>query len=331
MLFARNLTRYALWTSVLCSLAVSQADAQVSALTFTYASFSVPGAVSLGVESINGAGTVSGYYSDASGNTRGFLLPSGGMLATLIDPGDTNTPGYTQANQITQNGTVFGEFNDAANFVYSGFIYKNGSYTTYTVPGQPSGTTTGLYGGNDSGGVCGFVFPPPYTVSSAFVGRSNNPSLYQINGAQISECIAMNSLGSTVGIYVDSVGTYHTWVMNPFGKISFIDVPGAAITPGAAPCLSGPVAGTVGLGINDLGEVSGHFWDSSYNEHGFLLTATGKFYQLDVPGAYQTAGGGLNNRGNIVGHYVLNVPPPSNHPALDVSSCSLFGFIATTK
>jgi len=38
------------------------------------------------------------------------LLPSGGTPETLIDPGDTGSPGFTQANQISQTGTVFGEF-----------------------------------------------------------------------------------------------------------------------------------------------------------------------------------------------------------------------------
>lgn len=79
------------------------------------------------------------------------------------------------------------------------------------------------------------------------------------------------------------------------GELTDITVPGASTTPGY---------GTVLLGLNNFGWVSGHFWDSSNNEHGFVRAPWGKFYQIDVPGAQQTGGGGLNDEGVVVGHYV---------------------------
>ncbi len=323
MLFARTMLTSALWASALGSLAVSQCAAQEVSVSFTYSSFSVPGAVNLGVQSINDGGTVAGYFTDSVGDTRGFVLPPIGTAETLIDPGDTGSPGYTQANQITQTGTVFGEFYDDATTTYSGFIYKSGrsgSYTTYNVPGQPQYTTTGLYGGNDLGGLCGFVFPPPYSTVSAFVSQNGTAALYQIEGSTSSECYAMNALGAAAGTYTDSAGVYHGWVMSPKGVITAINVPIAASYLGTAPCVTGMVAGTVVLGINDLGDVSGHFWDVNFNQHGFLMTANGTIYQLDVPGAYQTAGGGLNNRRNVAGHYVTNS-----------DNCALTGYIATAR
>jgi hypothetical protein len=68
-------------------------------------------------------------------------------------------------------------------------------------------------------------------------------------------------------------------------------------------------------GINNLGDVSGHFWDTSYNEHGFVRSHTGKFTQIDYPGAYQTGGGKLNDFGEVVGHYTD-------------TSCNASGYIA---
>ena len=111
MLSARPTLSRILRTAAVCGLGVSQCLAQAGpTLSFTYTSFSVPGAVLLGVESVNDAGAISGYFGDSTGDTRGFLLPSGGTPETLIDPGDTGSPGFTQANQISQTGTVFGEF-----------------------------------------------------------------------------------------------------------------------------------------------------------------------------------------------------------------------------
>ena len=58
------------------------------------------------------------------------------------------------------------------------------------------------------------------------------------------------------------------------------------------------------MGVNDLGMISGHFFDSSLNEHGFVRLPNGVFLQIDVPGAAQTGGGGLNDLGLVVGHYL---------------------------
>jgi hypothetical protein len=70
-------------------------------------------------------------------------------------------------------------------------------------------------------------------------------------------------------------------------------------------------------GINDQGFVSGHYWDKKCNEHGFIRTPGGKFITLNVPGAYQTGGGGMNNKGMVVGHWATD------------SSCDDEGYIAT--
>jgi hypothetical protein len=86
------------------------------------------------------------------------------------------------------------------------------------------------------------------------------------------------------------------------------------------PC-DGTNAGTALEGINNNGDLSGHFYDTSNNVHGFIwlneggqFTANG-FIQIDVPGAYQTSGGGLNDFTEIVGHY-------------NDSSCNYFGYAA---
>jgi hypothetical protein len=72
----------------------------------------------------------------------------------------------------------------------------------------------------------------------------------------------------------------------------------------------------VPLGINNAGYVSGHYWDTSNNEHGFLMTPAGKFIEINAPGAYQSSAGGVNDKVQVVGHYVT-------------TSCTDVGYIAT--
>ena len=93
---------------------------------------------------------------------------------------------------------------------------------------------------------------------------------------------------------------FHGFVRDPKGNISTVDVPGASTAANF---------GTNLLGINNFGWVSGHFTDGSGGEHGFIGVPnehSWKFFQIDVPGATATSGGGLNDFGAIAGHYVTN-------------------------
>src|SRR5215472_4856878 len=83
-------------------------------------------------------------------------------------------------------------------------------------------------------------------------------------------------------------------------------------------------AATVATGINDLGEVTGIYYDSAGTPHGFVDIG-GSFTSLDIPGASGTDPFGIDNAGQIVGFYV---DPAGNHgfigngaglTALDVS------------
>ena len=67
-----------------------------------------------------------------------------------------------------------------------------------------------------------------------------------------------------------------------------IDVPGALFTSVH--------------GINDAGEIVGTFRDTSFKDHGFVLTG-GTFTPIDVPGAVFTAVRGINHLGQIVGFF----------------------------
>jgi uncharacterized membrane protein len=59
------------------------------------------------------------------------------------------------------------------------------------------------------------------------------------------------------------------------------------------------------FGINDAGDVSGHFLGDDGFIHGFLLSKGGVLTTLDFPGASQTLAFGINNDGIVVGAWDL--------------------------
>lgn len=78
------------------------------------------------------------------------------------------------------------------------------------------------------------------------------------------------------------------------GTYTIINVPGANYDS------------TVAEGINDMGQIVGHFTDSTGN-HGFL-DVNGHFTQIDFPGSSNTGFSGINNAGEIVGGYEDSSP-----------------------
>jgi hypothetical protein len=100
-------------------------------------------------------------------------------------------------------------------------------------------------------------------------------------------------LGEVVGVFTDSAGNTHGYVLNN-GKYTSIDVPGAVFT----------FAG----GGNAQGDVVGQFTNANGVNSAFLLSK-GKFTTFEAPGAGTSSGqgsgaSGINLEGTIVGLYV---------------------------
>ncbi len=280
------------------------------AQSFGYQTFPVPNAApatpqSLGVQTIDDQGTIVGWLVDTSSNQKSFIRNPGGEISEFIDPLNTSTPSFTLTYGLNDLGTAVGIFTDNSAGDYPGFLYNNGKFTTFNLPDQPAGTATYLEALNNLGDYCGAVATPANNYNDqTFLSIAGKVQIFAVNGAVNSLCTGINDLQVAVGYYFDAAGLAHGWKRDPLtGSISVIDVPGAVKVVGAAPCWGTSFGGTEIFGINDLGEITGHYWDASYKSHGFALSADGTFHTLDVPGAYQTGGGGLNNSGVIVGHY----------------------------
>jgi hypothetical protein len=201
-------------------------------------------------------------------------------------------------------------------------VDTNGTFATYIFPSLPAGSETAVNQTNRIGALCGYIVQnvAPFSAQ-AFIRPPGGSGtlLFSVTNAADTYCYGINDSYTIAGEYLDSAGVWHGFTRTAGGTVTTIDAPGASTTPGTQPCPTqdggNPIAGTVVQGINASGDVSGHFWETSYNEHGFVLSHTGVFTQIDVPGAFQTSGGELNDGLWIAGHYVD-------------SSCNASGYIA---
>jgi|SRR5579863_6280296 len=154
-----------------------------------------------------------------------------------------------------------------------------------------------------------------------------------VPGATSAEPGGINNAGVSAGLYIDSAGVEHGYILNG-KKLTTLDDPngiagttaGSNLNPDGVITVVGsytssktgsPVAflykagkykdvagpkgavGTFGSAVNDTGAVVGYFTDSAGLTHGFLLKGK-KYTTLDVPGATATYATGINKSGKIV-------------------------------
>jgi hypothetical protein len=146
-------------------------------------------------------------------------------------------------------------------------------------------------------------------------GADTTPGDY--NGTYAS---GINVVGFITGSYQGVDTVYHGFLRSPAGNFTTFEAPGADTTAGS-------YNGTTPTSINDLGVITGSFYDAAGLAHGFLRTPGGKFTTFDVPGA--GANGtfpiGLNLEGAVAG-YALD----SNylfHAFLRTSDGSIYAFV----
>jgi uncharacterized membrane protein len=109
---------------------------------------------------------------------------------------------------------------------------------------------------------------------------------------------SINIEGVIAGYYIDSTNVLHGFLRSPEGKFTNFEAPGADTTPQS-------FNGTVANGINDLGEVTGYYFDVTGSQHGFVRNATGNFTTFDVPSAAGFSNPvAINLEGAVVGYYL---------------------------
>jgi len=101
----------------------------------------------------------------------------------------------------------------------------------------------------------------------------------------------VNTLGQSVGSFVDSAGLTHGYLRQLDGSFVTLDPPGSV--------------STFATGINDFGTIAGEWQAASGVFHGFLRSPSGKYTTVDFPGAVDTGLEDVNVLGNLSGVYDL--------------------------
>ena len=274
------------------------------ATPYTYTTIDDPFAVANGnttAADINSSGVVTGFYTDASGVTHGFV-DSSGSFSTLDVPSTLAVDGEiinaTTPYRINDSGVIAGSYNASNTLTGHGFVDNGGSFSAINVPSTlaPPGSTVGsattqVTGLNNLGVLAGTYFTTD-GVPHSFVDA--NGSFTEVDdplGTLGTTVTGINNSGDLSGVYYDSLGTH-----------GFIDI-GGVFTPIVDPLAAAGGFDTLVEGINDANSVVGEYVDNSNVDHGFLDIG-GIFTPIDDPLAtIGTIVIGINDMDEVVGYY----------------------------
>lgn len=244
----------------------------------TYTQIDYPGATRTFVDSVNTAGDLVGYYTDAGGLFHGFLA-SGGVYSTIDYPGAQDT----QLFGINDSGQIAG-FSHSPNV---GFVYDTQTQAFITVS-YPSASVTDPTAINNAGTVTGYM-----QLSGSYAGFEWNGSTYRKvvpPGATKTYLWGVSSAGEVVGYYFTSNNSHFSFSFAN-GKYQQLSIPS---TQGAEV-----------FGINPSGStVVGSGRTSSGTNAGFSYQKNNKTLQtLEFPASSGTAAYAINATGEIAGTF----------------------------
>ena len=280
-------------------------------------------------QSINAAGSITGYSIDAGLTYHGFVRMADGTMVMIDVPGaGSGARQGTTPKSINRDGAVTGYYADSAGatrgFVrtpdgaFETFPVAKGSEDPFTFPNciNDGGVVVGLTNDSSGNGV-GFLraadglittldFPSQaWSVNAAgavaitggvqggevFLRKpSGDLTSYKVPGVSFA---AVNDAGTIMGRYAVAQ-TYHGFLLPSNGTVIPFDAPGA-----------GP-AGTTASAINNDAFITGYYVDTSNVNHGFLRLPSGAIVIFDVPhtaGTYGTFAIGINAAGAVTGYY----------------------------
>jgi hypothetical protein len=140
----------------------------------------------------------------------------------------------------------------------------------------------------------------PPSDRAVFVYDRGRFTAFELPGDGPGEFVRTNDRGVIVGSFVDDDGTLTGFKRDLRGRVETFDAPDGDATP---------------LDINNRGWIVGNTCgtpsDCTFSIRGFLRDSRGRFTTIRKPGAVRTQAYGVNDRGEVVGDYLL--PDGSNH------------------
>ena len=244
------------------------------------------GGFSSGGAAINNLGQVTGGSITATGQTHAFLYSNGQMmdLGTLGGfSGSFASEGFGINNlgQVTGEGYITP---NAAPNALRAFLYSNGQMIDLgTLPGGFSAAGMGI---NDLGQVTGKA-DTAVGIHAFLYSNGQMMDLGTLPGFAGSFGQAINNRGEVTGFLpLTTAG---------FPGHAFLYSNGQMIDLGT---LGGPTS--MGLDINDLGQVTGNAYTAAGQQHAFLY-GNGQMMDLGTLGGSTSNGVDINNLGQVVG------------------------------
>jgi len=258
----------------LALLFVAGAAPRAQGQQYKFQQLHTPGSTYSFASGLNSSGVIVGSFVDASSAYEGYVYRDGKYKA-IVFPGSVN---FTQASGINDSNTVVGDFMGNDHLTHGFLLTSDGQFTQYDVAVN---TSTYVFGINNAGNLAGFVGNDG--ANQAFVSVGGTVTQFTFNGNP-TVAFGIDSSNNTVGQFVDTNFITHGFYRDKRGVIAQIDYPGATTTS----C----------FGINDLGEITGYYLNTSNVAQGFI-TKNGKFRTVPFPDA-----AGINNGGSFVGSYI---------------------------
>jgi hypothetical protein len=217
--------------------------------------------------SINTAGTIAGYYTDANGLSHGFTGTAGGTITSFDPIGSAGTYGES----INAAGAIAGYYVDDVAGAYHGFVRTvDGAITSFDAPGAGTASARGTqaWSINTAGTIAGY-YSDASGLDHGFVrAASGAMATFDVPGAGTAQgegtfALSINAAGAIAGSYTNKNELSYGFVRAAGGAISTFRVPGAGTGSGYA---------THAASIDNGGAVAGFYFDANGVVHGFLLT-----------------------------------------------------------
>jgi len=232
---------------------------------------------------------IAGDYVDAKNVQHAMILA--GKKLTTVDHKDCTTSGGFAAGAIAfyginTAGDAAGWCTSTTTGLFEGFVYSAGKFTPIKFPRSNGTQALGI---NDKGEVVG-LYLDSSSVQHGFAKKGAKYTSIDVAGDTSTEAWGINNLGQIAVFAINSVGGYDAFIYNgkTFKKVS---------DPNAG------TSGTIIRDVNNKGDATGAYFNSSSQEVGFLLHG-GKYYDVIDPKANNnTRPDGLNDKLVIVGRY----------------------------
>jgi YD repeat-containing protein len=234
-------------------------------------------------------GDIIGTVVDVDGTSKGFIYKYrlGKFSQAFSEPNDTGH--NTQGRGINNLRHSCGEYLNASDGTFHGYLLKHPSFFDFNVPGATNTIPLGI---NNNGSFVGTVALNDGT-QPAFVSLVQTITLFSVPGATATFAYQLNDSNEIIGYYIDANGITHGFTRDSAGNLTFpIDVAGSA--------------GTILFGNNSLNWGVGRYTDASGATHGLYYITPDNIMSFDAPfpGAVFTSLNGINRGGQVCGYYI---------------------------